>query len=282
MPDTLAPPLLERPLRDLAAWTAHFRDAEVPVLPSTAELVEAFREREEQADAHQLGRAFARDPFMTLKIMARLAQLRRGREGTPVETVTAALVMMGVGPFFHHFGPQPTVTARLAEHREARQGLRGVMLRSQRAAAFALAFAVHRMDHDTDLIHEAALLHDFAEMLLWVHAPALALQIAQAQAKDPTLRSALAQKDVLGIELADLQQALLKAWGLSELLARTMDDHHADTPQVRTVQLAARVARHSARGWDNAALPDDVADVAQLLNLAHEPTMRLLREIDTT
>ena len=45
-------------------------------------------------------------------------------------------------------------------------------------------------------IHEAALLHDFAEMLLWVHAPALALQIAQAQAKDPTLRSALAQKDV--------------------------------------------------------------------------------------
>lgn len=132
-------------------------------------------------------------------------------------------------------------------------------------------------------IHEAALLHDFAEMLLWVHAPALALQIAQAQAKDPTLRSALAQKDVLGIELADLQQALLKAWGLSELLARTMDDHHADTPQVRTVQLAARVARHSARGWDNPALPDDVADVAdvaQLLNLGPAPAQRLLLEID--
>lgn len=85
---------------------------------------------------------------------------------------------------------------------------------------------------------------------------------------------------MLGIELADLQQALLKAWGLSELLARTMDDHHADTPQVRTVQLAARVARHSARGWDNPALPDDVADVAQLLNLGPAPAQRLLLEID--
>ena len=41
-----------------------------------------------------------------------------------------------------------------------------------------------------------------------------------------------------------------------------------------------RVARHSAKGWDNAALPDDVADVARLLNLAPDAALRLLREID--
>ena len=46
------------------------------------------------------------------------------------------------------------------------------------------------------------------------------------------------------------------------------------------MQLAARVARHSARGWDNPALPDDVADVAQLLNLGPAPAQRLLLEID--
>jgi HD-like signal output (HDOD) protein len=273
-------PLLTRPLRDLASWAAHIQRHDLPILPSTASMIEELREREDHTDAAELARAVARDPFMTLKVLAKVGELRRGKGGTPVETVTAALVMLGVSPFFRHFGPQPTIREVLQDHRDARIGLRDVMQRAQRAAAFAMAFAVHRMDHDTDLIFEAALLHDFTEMLLWVFAPALAQQIEDAKAADPTLRSAAAQQAVLGIELLDLQQTLMKRWHLSELLANTMDDHHASTPQTRNVVLAARLARHSARGWDNPALPDDTADIAALLNLGHEPTLRLLHEID--
>ena len=44
--------------------------------------------------------------------------------------------------------------------------------------------------------------------------------------------------------------------------------------------LAVRVARHSALGWDNAALGDDVHDIAELLNLGEAPALKLLREID--
>ena len=40
-------------------------------------------------------------------------------------------------------------------------------------------------------------------------------------------------------------------------------------PSVRNVALAVRLARHTARGWDNAAIPDDVADIAALLNLSY-------------
>jgi hypothetical protein len=60
-------------------------------------------------------------------------------------------------------------------------------------------------------------------------------------------------------------------------------DEHASpvTAQMRNVQLAMRVARHSAGGWDNAALPDDVSEVAVLLNLSIDAASRLLREIDT-
>jgi hypothetical protein len=46
------------------------------------------------------------------------------------------------------------------------------------------------------------------------------------------------------------------------------------------VVLAIRVARHSAADWDNAALPDDVRDIADLLQLGEVPTRRLLRDID--
>src|SRR2546426_1118557 len=82
-----------------------------------------------------------------------------------------------------------------------------VLRRAHRAANFALGFAVRRMDHDAAVIHQAALLHDFAEMLLWCHAPALALRIREAQRADSTLRSSVAQLDVLHVELPDLQHA---------------------------------------------------------------------------
>jgi HD-like signal output (HDOD) protein len=139
---------------------------------------------------------------------------------------------------------------------------------------------VHRMDHDAAVIHEAALLHDFAEMLLWCHAPALAARIHDAQRVDPTLRSAAAQKQILGIELADLQQALMKAWHLPELLIRISDDRHVENPSVRNVVLAVRLARHTASGWSNAAIPDDIDDVARLLNLSHAATLALVQDID--
>jgi HD-like signal output (HDOD) protein len=217
---------------------------------------------------------------MTLKVLAYAATHRSARVVTDTETVTATLVMMGISPFFRAFGPQPTAAQRLAAHPEAQAGLDEVIQRAHRGANFALAFAVHRMDPDAPVIHEAALLHDFAEMLLWCHAPTLALRIRQAQRADPTLRSAAIQQEVLGIQLADLQQALMKAWRLPELLIRISDDHHADQASVRNVLLAMRLARHTASGWDNAAIPDDVTDIAALLNLSAGAALQLVRSIE--
>ena len=51
--------------------------------------------------------------------------------------------------------------------------------------------------------------------------------------------------------------------------------------QALTVELATRVARHSAKGWDNPAIPDDIRDIAELLQIGVEPTQHLLAEIDS-
>jgi HD-like signal output (HDOD) protein len=279
MPDPTQ--LLTRPLRDLDAWTEHFRRAEIPVLAQTAEAIEAMRENEDAVDANGIGEMVSSDPLMTLKVLAYAATHRPARVITDTETVTATLVMMGITPFFRAFGPQPTIEQRLAESPEALEGLNEVIRRAHRGATFALAFAVHRMDPDAPLIHEAALLHDFAEMLLWCHAPALALQIRAAQQADVTLRSAAIQKQVLGIELHDLQQALMKAWRLPEMLRRISDDRHTEQANVRNVLLAVRLARHTALGWDNAALPDDVADIAALLNLSQGSALQFVRSVES-
>jgi hypothetical protein len=49
---------------------------------------------------------------------------------------------------------------------------------------------------------------------------------------------------------------------------------------VRTVRLAVQVARHSEHGWDNPALPDDIDEVADLLNLSPLATQRLLMDLE--
>ena len=272
-------PMLTEPLRDLAGWTAYFRGAEIPVLAETAESLEALRANEDKVDANSLGEMIANDPLMTLKVLAYASAHRSSRMITDAETVTSALVMMGISPFFRAFGAQPTLEDRLADDPVALAGLSETLRRAHRGANFALGFAVHRMDHDAALIHAAALLHDFAEMLVWCHAPALARRIREAQQADSTLRSGAAQQAVLNVQLSDLQQSLMKAWRLPELLIRINDDRHTDSPNVRSVTLAVRLARHSALGWDNAAIPDDIADIADLLNLSHAATLQFVHAI---
>ncbi|HET7794210.1 MAG TPA: HDOD domain-containing protein [Rhizobacter sp.] len=272
---------LTQPLRDLSAWVAHFRQAEIPVLGNTADALEAMRANEDDVDANLIGEMVADDPLMTLKVLAYAASHRPPRLVTDVETVTAAVVLMGISPFFNAFGPQPMIEDRLADAPEALQGLSEVLRRAHRAARFALAFAVHRQDHDAAVIYEAALLHDFAEMLLWCHAPTLALQVRAAQKADPTLRSRTAQTQLLNVDLTDLQHALMKAWALPELLIRITDDRHAEHPSVQNVMLAIRLARHTATGWDNPAIPDDITELAELLNLSVEATLKFARDHDT-
>jgi len=266
--------------RDVAAWTRWFAAAEIPVLPETAEALEALRANEDKVDANSLGEMIAGDPLMTLKVLAYESGHRSRRVVTSAETVIAALVMMGISPFFRAFGPQETIDERLRDRAEGLEGLRRVLLRAHRGANFALAFAIHRTDPDAAVIHAAALLHEFAELLLWCHAPDLAAKVQAMQDADPELRSSVAQRTVLKVELAELQRALAEEWRLPALIVESTAEAKATgQTSARIVALAARLARHTARGWDNAALPDDLSEISSLLNLSPEATLKLVMEI---
>ena len=252
----------------LHTWASYFSGTEIPVLATTADALTALAASQDEVTAGQLAPLVLADPMMTVKLLAHVAQRRPARALTGSETVPQAILMMGVQPFFAAFGTQPTIESTLASWPGALQGVHDVLARSHRAALIALAFAVHRKDPDAEIIHEAALMHDFVEALLWCHAPLLALAVKRLRADDPTIGSALAQRRVLNIELCDLEQALLQAWRLPELLVRITNDRRAGDPQARTVLLALRIARHSGAGWDNPALVQDYRAAGELLGLS--------------
>lgn len=275
------PSMALTPPMPLPRWVDAFQLEDLPVLDLTRDRIAALASDEDNVDAHVLADVVNGDPLMLLRVLGHVSSLTRGRRGnTEVETALAALVMMGISPFFRAFSALETVAERLAGRPEALQGLHTVIERGNRAARFAMAFAVHRMDHDAAVIHEAALLHDFAELLVWLRVPDAALEVARRQREDAQLRSAAVQRDVLGVALNDLQQALMKKWSLPSLLVAISDDRHRGSPRVRNVMLAIQLARHSSLGWENPALPDDFQEIAELLNLDAGAVMRLVTEID--
>lgn len=264
----------------LDTWASYFAEAPVPVLAQTALALAALAPQQEDVAVSQLAPLVLADPLMTVKLLAHVAKRRSARSLTGSETVGQAIMMMGVQPFFNAFSAQPVIEEELAGCPPALEGVQRVLYRSHRAALFALAFAVHRKDPDAEIIHEAALMHDFAETLLWCHAPALALQVEQFKAADPTLRSAQAQRLALNIELCDLEQALLRTWRLPELLVRITNDRLAGDPQTRTVLLAWRIARHSGEGWTNPWLVQDYRAAADLLGLSSEAVRDKVMKLD--
>ena len=272
---------LVRPLASVAAWTDHFRRAEIPVLRETIEALAALRANEERTDANSIGEMIGGDPLMTLKVLVHVGEHRGRSVVTGAETVISALVMMGIPPFFRAFAEPVAIEELLAWCPDALAGVQRVMRRAHRGARFALAFAIHRADPHAASIHAAALLHEFAELLLWCHAPRLALDICALQEADPALRSSAAQQRVLRVDLAEVQQALVMAWRLPSMLGEQRQEPAVGNPGARAVTLAARLARHVASGgWDNPALPDDIAEIAEFLNLSVAAALDLVQGVD--
>lgn len=279
--------MIDKALPSLRAWTDAFSRVEIPVLPgSVAELnqLRTIEETKGTVDAHTLAEGLANDPLMTLKVLVHVSRYCTRLSVEPPETLVGAIVMQGISPFFRAFKETTTILEWLHEQPDALSGLIKVITRARRAAHFAMGFALRRQDEDATVIQEAALLHDFTEMLLWCHAPKLAQEIANRQRADYTIRSADIQREVLGIELGDLSQELMRLWQLPYLLIKCTDDHNAADPKIRNVLLGVRIARHTQYGWDDphaqAALPDDVAEVARLLNLSHDAAYRLVQGMD--
>lgn len=261
---------------DLAGWVAFFGQAEIPVLRHTVQQLDALRENANRSNARAISAVILQDPMMTLRVLAYIEARRGQRRQTDITTIERALMMIGMEPFFNDFRDLPLVEHRLKEHPRALLGLLKVVGRARRAAHWARDWAVCRHDLDVDEITVATLLYDFAEILMWCFAPDRALRVADRQKADRALRSVAVQTEVFGAPLHQIKLALAQAWHLPQLLVALMDQQQAEHPRVRNVKLAVDLARHSANGWDDAALPDDFKAIEELLHLGHAALLRRL------
>ncbi len=265
--------------RSIVQWVELMASADLPVLAHSVTQLERLCAEGEKVSTQDIVHAVLRDPFMTAKVLRYLQQHRGLRRTADITTIAHALMMLGLSPFYAHFGVQAVIEEQLAGDVAALQGMLAVMRRARHAALYARDWARLRKDIDPEEVMVAALLHDLAEMLLWGYAPSHAGAIAVMQTQDRTLRSETAQQAVLGFPLIDLQLAMVKAWRLPDLLHELMDARQRRNPRVLNVEYAVAVARHSAHGWDDAALPHDYAAIGDWLALAPEVVMQRVQDV---
>ncbi len=264
---------------DLRGWVEFLGRADIPVLKQTARELEALRQDANSLSARSVAAVIARDPMMTAKLLRYLQQHKHRSQTSEVVQVEQALLMLGVEASYAKIPARPLVQDVLQGQTESLLHLMQVIHRSHRASEYAFDWAVLLSDLHFEEVRIAALLHDLAEMLVWCFAPQQMLRIRSMQQQDKALRSRDVQQQVLGFALAELQKALIREWELPALLLTLMDDYNATQPRVRNVLLAVNLARHSANGWDDAALPDDYRDIGGLLRMPAEE-VRLMVSAD--
>src|SRR6185369_16216754 len=269
--------MLDHPLPDIESWVLLFGSNSLPVLRITKRRLEEMRGNIDRVDARELARVILQDPIMTVRVLAFIQPLHGRSLQHDITTIASAVVMAGIEPFFHRFSELYTVEDQL--HEAGPPALLNVLQtirRAQRAADYAQEWAIWRHDINMEEVRIAALLHDLAEILVGCSAPALGLKIHELQQDQPTMRSADAQTRVLGFPLLELQRELCRAWHLPKLLQALIDDEYGETPRVKNVALAVRLARHSSHGWNDPALPDDYCAIGELLNLSPEAVRQRL------
>lgn len=232
---------------DLAAWADRLAAVDLPVLRASALALSARARRPDEADAHTLAAIALRDPLLSLRVL-RSAGRRQSHRGTQMESVTAALVLTGIDPFFSECAGLPVLEDALDS--QGRAAVHGIVQHARAAARIAAAFAIHRGEADVEAVHLAALLHDCAALLLWYAAP------GEAPADLP---------------LAELGAALLERWEIADNLRRLAGPPQGDAPGPRIVALATRLA-------DRGAPAKDLEEAAQLLHLQPAGVAALVRQ----
>lgn len=261
--------MIDFPFPGANAWVEHFKEVELPILRLTASRLEELRDTAEVINTRTLANIIMHDPLMTLRVFRFMKENRSKSQNAEITTIERALVMIGTMKFFDSCQDLPIIEHQLKGYPKAMLGLLKVISRSRQASLWARDWALLRQNTRFEEIALAALLHDFVEVLMYCFAPTLAINARERLNANPGLRTRAVQEEIFGAPLPEIMRELIELWGLPELLMSLLDPADAEALNVRNVNLALDLARHTANGWNDAALPDDFRAIEELLHIGH-------------
>ena len=217
-------------------WWVSLLHAPLPVLPATHAALQDWHDGPDQIDAHLLTQTLSTDPLATLQLFRCVADRQQGR-GRGVETVTEALVMLGIDPFLQAFPRNTrTTTQWLATRPAEATALHEWTRASQRRAQIALSLALYLQDPRAHHVYTTALLDRSEDLLALLAAPHEPQTDTTTQSLDQNLNAPE------GVN-PSLDHVLHELWRLPPLLRHMHDPTQQHRRDIRCATLAARVLR---------------------------------------
>lgn len=262
---------------DLSGWAHFLSKGDLPMLASTQNALSALKLKDDSLLPSELAVIVLRDPLFTATIIKHLQTHRNKLRIVDITTIEHAVMMLGIEPFYKNFGDSLTIEEAFHANPLAKNSILKVARRSYVASRIAQDWAAKSKDIESEEIQVAALIHDVAEILLWMKAPAHAFLIRKLMNENPTMRSQDAQKKILGISLVNVEIEICSNWGmpniLLELLKKQQQQH---SQRMAFVELAVKLSRHCATDWENPALPDDWNDIS--VHITHSTVEKTMED----
>lgn len=192
------------------------------------------------------GDIILKDPGLALHTLNQLRGDSDESTRAEISSMAQATMMLGVDRAKRLTMGHPQLERSLNGY--AKTGYIRTACRAFHAAFQAWDWAHIKNDHAPDEILLAALLHDVAEMALWVAAPEKMHQFRKLMLKDG-LPTDEAQYIAFGESLEHFSREIANRWHLPGLVSDALRPENANQPRVRGVMLAVQLARSTERGW---------------------------------
>lgn len=224
-----------------------------------------------------------KDPGLTLHTLNQLQANTTKPLRIEISSMSQATMLLGMGRVQKLPSGQPQIEQSLSGF--AKKGFIKTACRAFHAAFQAWDWAHIKNDHAPEEIFLATLLHDVAEMALWVSAPDKMHQFRKLMLKDgiPTDE---AQYIVFGESLEHFSRQLAAQWRLPPLVQEALRPENVRDPRVQCVMLAVQLARAAERSWyweKTERLMPQIADyfgkpLDMTINHIHKNAVRAARE----
>ncbi len=256
--------------RSVSSWINTLSQIDIPILASTREHITKLRSNMECIDLRDLAFIIRHDPLLSLKMLKHQALRRSHQQTTDITSIEKVLLMIGVKEFFEIIRDCTILEEELSKNADILQTCLKTCARAYYAAQLAETMSKFRRDIDPKEIITAALLHETAEILLWLAAPGLMLKIRDTLKNNPEIRSKTTQKEVLGCTVNELQQELITHWHLPKIMLHLINESDTNDPRVILVLTSTSIARHTEWSWNQELNHIDTEKLARILHISND------------
>lgn len=231
----------------------------------------------------EIGAAVSQDPALTARLL-RIANSPYFGFASEIDTVTRAINMMGTEQL-HDLILATAVAKTVSEWPSTVVDINAFWRESVSCGIAARLIANHSNDLDGERLFVAGLLHSIGQLVLWHTVPDEMLQVSVRLGASGAPRDEL-ERLMLGLDYAQVGQAMLKAWQLPRMLQVAVGGHllPAKTEDFifeTAIVHAAAILASTRGGEDPAGILRRISpSVSQQLALTSEIVTELVAEVE--